>query len=223
MKKLTTVSFLLAAFTTAAYAGDPKAGSGAPATPAAKDAKAPVADKKAPDAAKPAPADKKAPDAAKAPAMEAPKPAQEVADMAKGMVGTWKCTGQATHMGNTADFKATMTFKLDLDKWWIQGAFSGTMGKMTHKFTSYTGYDATNKKWHRYGVDSMGGAREQSSSGMTDGKAVWEGNGSMMGQAIKVRDTEEMGKDGKTFHSLGEISMDGGKTWNKGHEANCKK
>jgi hypothetical protein len=216
MKKLTTVSFLLAVFTTAAYAGDPKAGSGAPATPAA--------DKKAPDAGKPAPADKKAPEAAKpAPAMEAPKPPQEVADMAKGMVGTWKCTGQATHMGNTQDFKATMTIKLDLDKWWIQGAFSGTMGKMTHKFTSYTGYDATNKKWHRYGVDSMGGAREQTSSGMTDGKAVWEGNGSMMGQPIKVRDTEELAKDGKSLHSLGEISMDGGKTWNKGHDATCKK
>jgi hypothetical protein len=48
----------------------------------------------------------------------------------------------------------------------------------------------------------------------------------MMGQTAKLRDTEELSKDGKTFHTLGEKSDDGGKTWTTGttgHDVNCKK
>jgi len=197
MKTLTTISLALAMFTTAAYAGDAKA----------------PADKKAPDAGKPA--DKPA-------AMEAPKPPQEVADMAKSIAGTWKCTGKA-QMGPGApvDFTASITQKLDLDKWWIQGSLA-TTGKVPFKFTEYTGYDPVGKKWHRMGVDNMGGGRTMEASGMTDGKMVWEGTGMEMGQMVKLRDTEEVMKD-KSFHTLGEESTDGGKTWKMGHDATCKK
>ena len=205
MNKLTTISILL--FATAAFAGG--------------DTKAPAPEaKKAPDAAKPAPdAGKKAPDA---PKMEAPKPAKELTDAGKALTGTWKCTGQAAMgMGPAmADLKATMVQKMDLDGFWLQGSLTATMGKTTFKFTEYTGYDG--KKWHRYAVDNMGGAREMETASMTPEKTVWEGQGSMGGMMMKVRDTEEMGKD-KSFHTVGEMSMDGGKTWVKEHDATCKK
>lgn len=58
---------------------------------------------------------------------------------------------------------------------------------------------------------------------MTDGKIVWDGSHTMMGQTAKLRDTEELSKDGKTFHTLGEKSDDGGKTWTTGHDVTCKK
>lgn len=186
MKTLSTLTFTLAMFGTAALADTPK------------------------------PADK-----APAP-MAAPKPAQELLDMAKGMEGTWKCTGKAVMGPAPMDFTANITIKLELDKFWMQTQFSGTAGKVSYKFTSYTGYDAMGKKWHRMGVDNMGAARMSESSGMTDGKMIWEGNGMQMGQTVKLRDTEEMTKDGKTFHTVGEMSMDG-KTWKMGHDATCKK
>ena len=205
MKTLTALSltFLLAGV---AFAGDPKAG-----------APAPAADKKAAP-----PADKKAPDAP--PPMAPPKAPQELADMAKQMAGSWKCTGQAM-AGPTgmADTKGSITHKLDLDKWWIQSNLSATIGKESFKFTSFTSYDATAKKWHRLGVNNLGGEQSEESAGMTDGKIVWEGSGRMMGMTPKIRDTEEMAKDGKSVHVTGEMSTDGGKTWTKGHDVTCKK
>jgi hypothetical protein len=193
MKTLTTISMTLAMLAGVAMAGDPKAG--APAPPADK-----------------APA-----------AAEMPKPPAELGEVAKMMAGTWKCTGQAfmdmKDPTKGTDMKATITHKLDLNNWWIQSSFSGS-GKFPLKFTSFTTYDAGTKKWYRFGADNMGGARTVSSSGMKDNKMVWEGDArSPMGTA-KIRETEEMTKDG--MHVSGEMSMDG-KTWGKTHDAICKK
>lgn len=159
---------------------------------------------------------------APAPAMEMPKPSKEVTDMGKAMTGTWKCTGTALMgPGNMADVKGTATIKTDLDGFYIQNTVSIGAGKMIYKFHDYTAFDG--KKWHRYGVDNMNGAREAESTGPGgDGKIVWEGQGSQMGKVMKFKDTEEMGKD-KSFHTVGEVSMDGGKTWTKEHDITCKK
>jgi hypothetical protein len=201
MKAMITLALITA--TSIATAGDaPKAaGSGAPATPKA-DAKA----------------DKAAP-----PAAEMPKPPQELADVGKAMTGTWKCKGQVfTDMKDPTkgtDVAATMTYKLDLNNWWLATTLAGT-GKFTLKFSAFTTYDAASKKWYRFGADNMGGARTASSAGPKDGKTTWEGEArSPMGTA-KVRETEEMTKDG--MHASGEMSMDG-KTWIKTHDVVCKK
>jgi hypothetical protein len=209
MKKLAMISISLAALVAVAHAGDSK--TAAPAAPA-KDAKA-------------APPAKDAKDAKAAPPAEMPKPSAELQDMGKKMAGTWKCTGQAfmdmKDPTKAMDVKGAITNKMDLDNWWIQSSLA-TTGKMPFKFTSYTGYDAASKKWNRYGVDNMGGAREQSSMGMKDGKILWEGQSNSPMGPMKLRDTEEMNKDG-SFHTLGEMSMDGGKTWVKEHDVTCKK
>ena len=214
MIKLTTIPCTLALLAGLAHAGDPN--TSAPMTPA-KDAKSPAADKSA--SADKAPAAKMA----EPPKLEMPKPPQEIADMGKGMVGTWKCTGSGTIGGTTMDFKGTITHKLDLDKWWIQSALAGSMGKLAYKFTQYTTYDAASKKWRRVSVDNIGASRMLESTGMTDGKLVWNGTATVMGQSLSSRETEDMSKDGKTLHGVGERSTDGGKTWVKMHDATCTK
>src|SRR5213075_2040077 len=107
---------------------------------------------------------------------------KEVTELGKAMVGNWKCTGSAmAGPGQMADFKGTATIKMDLDGFYIQNTVAVTAGKMTYKFHDYTMFDG--KKWHRYGVDNMNGAREAESTGPgADGKIVWEGMGSQMGQ-----------------------------------------
>jgi len=182
--------------------------------------------KKAPEAAK------KAPDAAPAKAveppkkMEAPKPPAEVAEMAKAMLGTWKCTGKAAmnpaDMTAMTDMKMTMTFKLDMDKFWIVGTMA-SQGKPSYKGTMYTTFDASSKKWVRLAVDNMGGSETNSSMGLKDNKITWEGEARMPGMGtMKTRTTETLTTPGKEVSIVGEGTMDG-KTWMKGWEATCKK
>jgi hypothetical protein len=209
MKTLKTIAFttaMLMGMTAGALAEDAK-----PGTPA----KAPAVEaKKAPPAAAPA--------AAK---MEVPKPPQEVADAAKLMVGTWKCTGKMSPGGDaskTMDVKATLTSKLDLDKWWITTT-GITAGKPTFKWIEHVTYDSSAKKWFRIGGDNMGGSDTFSSTGPADGKIVWEGEGRNVqaGRTAKVRFTETMApKEMKVLH---EISMDAGKTWSTTLDGSCKK
>lgn len=202
MKTLTLISLSIATLAGAAYAEDKKAPT-------------PPADKKVPDAASVA-----VPPVIKPP--EAPKPATELIDMAKAMAGTWKCTGQADLGGTMMDVKATITHKPDLDNFWVQSTFKGTAGKLPpFKFTMFTTYDAASKKFWRTRVNGRGGhAVEWGTVNAT--KVSWEGDARMMGNDIKVRETQEV-VGPKEFHVMGEMSKDGGKTWTKDHDATCKK
>jgi hypothetical protein len=164
--------------------------------------------------------------------METPKPPAELADYGKAMSGTWKCKGQSSRDGKTMiDVTATITNKLDtdLDKWWLHSSFAATMGKESYKFTGFTTYNASEKKWNRYSVDNMGSAEWASSSGPSGDKTVWEGEShtQMAGMSsAKVRHTEEVKDRDKTttiVHMFGEMSFDKGKTWLKSYDATCRK
>src|SRR5262245_21645061 len=76
--------------------------------------------------------------------MPMPTAPAEVADAAKMMMGTWKCTGSMFNPkdGSAMKMTSTMNFKLDLDKFWIHGSFMET-GKKTgaYKFEMYTTYE----------------------------------------------------------------------------------
>jgi hypothetical protein len=188
-----------------------------------------------------APKDKAAPDAKKAEpkkdmAMAMPKPPKEVEELAKAMVGTWKCTGQTSMDGKTmVDTKATSTIKLntDLDKWWIQTDFAATMGKETYKFTGFTTFSQVDNKWVRYIIDNMGSFEMDTSAGLNtktgakESTLSWEGESKMTvamapgaPTTIKSRHTEVISAAG--VHMTGEFTMDG-KTWIKGYDATCKK
>jgi hypothetical protein len=185
---------------------------------------------------KPAPAAKAAPvakgapatppaktEAKAAPAMAAPTPAPEIKEVLKGMGGTWKCTGSG--MGadmQMVPMKATMKTKADLDGFWIQDAFQGTMGKMKFKFTSYTTFDGASKKWRRVMVDNMGGQMIGTSDGMKDGKMTFNMDAMGSGQTGMMKDTVDA-TNPKLIKASGEMSMDKGKTWNKVYEMSCKK
>jgi hypothetical protein len=231
MKKLALVSVSIVSLAPVSLVGIAGA-----QTPPAKGAPAvPAAEKKAPppaaDAKKPAPpADKAAPPAEKAAAekMAPPKPPEapaELADMAKNMAGSWKCTGQAELGGQMMDVKATITHKVDpnLNKFWINTSFTGTAGKLPpFKFFGYTTYDATAKKLWRVNVNGRGG-HGWAWGTMADKKVTWEGEARWPGGVdVKVRESEEMVSP-KEVKVLGEYSKDGGKTWSKDHEASCKK
>ena len=183
--------------------------------------------------------EKKAPDMKKAPEpkkeepkkADASKPDPQIAEVAKMIGGTWKCAGKVMDPTNPAamiDGKATITNKVaaDLDKWWLQTNLSAPMGKVTYKSVAYTTFNPLEKKWMRFSVDNMGGAEWTSSTGVKDGKLVWEGDSvsqMAMGPSnkAKVRHSEDM-TDPKNVKMKGEMSMDG-KTWMVGYDVACKK
>ena len=213
MKNLSMIAIATAALVGTAFAGDPKAPTPAPAPTAAK------TDPKA--APTPAKTDPKAPPAAATPAM--PTVPTEIADMAKGMAGTWKCKGETMHMDGTKEaVTATNTAKVDLDKWWISETLSVT-GKMKFKMQGYTTYDASAKKWRRVSVDNWGGSYVGTSDGMKDNKMDW--NLDVMGPmgAGQFRDHVDATDAKAGVKMWGEMSMDKGKTWNKVYEMTCKK
>ena len=214
MKTQITLALALA-FGTTALADTPKAPD-AKKAPDMKDAKKEEPKKEAPK--------KEAPKAAM------PKPPQEIADMAKAMAGTWKCAGKfvmdPSDPTKMADMKGSMTAKLDLDGWWINGSYTGKSGPVTMKGQMFTTYDATTKKWIRTMVDNMGASESATSAGLKDSKIVWEGDmrSSMPGMtAVKTKATEEIVAGGKEVKMVFEGSIDGGKKWMAMGEMGCKK
>ena len=213
MKKLGLISISLVSFVGVAAAQTPPA-KGAPAVP--------------PEAKKAPPADKPAAPPAADQKMPPPKPPEapaELAEFAKGMAGTWKCTGTAELGGQMMDVKATITHKVDpnLNKFWIQTSFSGGAAKMPpFKFAGYTTYDSAAKKLWRVEVNGHGG-HGWAWGTIADKKVSWEGEARWPGGVdVKMRESEEMVSP-KEVKVVGEYSKDGGKTWSKDHDAVCKK
>lgn len=196
----------------------PAGGSAKAPAPAGGSAKAPAPA----GGAKPA-------DMAKAPEMGPPKPAPEIAELAKAMAGNWKCTGKvAMDPANPTamtDMKGTYKSSVDLDKFWVKGEWTSTVGKMKSRGFLYTTYDAAAKKWFRHSMDTMGmGGMEWSTglpAGAKEGKVTWEGDSHGMGMMMKTRNTEELAAKSMTMTS--EMSMDGGKKWMTGMTMTCTK
>jgi hypothetical protein len=227
MKKfsITMVSLVtMAGFALAQPKADPKAGSGA-AAGAGATVKAGAG---AGSAAAGAKVDAKAGAAAQV-KMEMPKPPAEHAALLKQMGTRMNCTGVSWGgMDGKTEMKTTMkgTMALALDGWHLKSASTITMGegkaKMTLKGESYMTWDAKAAKWRTIGAMNDGSV-SIGTMDMKDGKMESSADtyGGMMGNG-KFRERGDM-TDPKNVKMSGEMSMDGGKTWNKVYDITCKK
>lgn len=158
--------------------------------------------------------------------MEMPKPPVEVADMAKVVVGTWRCTGTEINPdGTSAKMTATVKTRVDLDKWWISETMDVKGVRGSFKMVAYSTYDPSFKKWRRVSVDSMGNQYVGTSDGVKDGVAKLDWNIDTMGPmgAGMFRDHQDLTAVKTGTKLSGEISMDKGKTWKPVYEMTCKK
>jgi hypothetical protein len=160
---------------------------------------------------------------AAAAAMEMPKAPQEMLDMQKKMVGTWKCTGKTMGMGGEMrPTEGTLQFSVDLDKWWIKASLTETKTKTPYKFESFVSYDPASKKWTQVSIDNIGGYRVLTSDGVKDNAVTWTGSTTAMGHTVQTKSvhTSVNDKDTKIDESM---SMDNGKTWTPTVAVECKK
>ena len=161
--------------------------------------------------------------AAKPAAMEMPKAPQELLDMQKKMVGTWKCTGKVGGPdGQMRDTSGNLQFSVDLDKWWIKASLTETKTKTPYKFESFVTFDPASKKWANVSIDNVGGYRVLTSDGMKDNTVTWTGTSTAMGHTVQTKSVHTMvnDKDNKIDESM---SMDNGKTWVPTVAVECKK
>ena len=228
MKKFSIMMVSLVATASLAFA-QAKAPAGAGSGSAA--AKAPAAGSAAGSAKAPAAGSGSAAgSAAPAAKMEMPKPPAEIATTLKQMGTKMNCTG--TTWGG-ADGKTEMKMKstgtqaLALDGWFIKGAMTITMGegknKSTLKIDSYMTWDGKLGKWRSIGAANDGSIMVGTSE-MKDGKmsGMSDMYGGMMGDG-KFRESGDMTDPKAGVKMMGEMSKDGGKTWNKVYEMTCKK
>ena len=158
--------------------------------------------------------------------MEAPKPAPEMEAMIKSMSGNWKCTGKMNmpaDQGGTVETKGTMSFKGELGGFAMVGEHKGEKSKTMPAVQGMIniGYDAQKKEFEELYQDNMGGMGHASSKGMEGDKLVWDGEGQMMGKAMKTKMT--ITKKSDKEHSIThEADMGDGK-WVTMMEETCKK
>src|SRR5262249_32250652 len=123
--------------------------------------------------------------------------------------------------------KGTGSSALALDGWFIKGSMTLNMGegkaKSTLKIDSYMTWDAKAGKWRSIGAANDGSIMVGMAD-MKEGKfeSMSDMYGGMMGDG-KFRERGEMPDPKAGMHMTGEMSKDGGKTWNKVYDMTCKK
>ncbi len=182
------------------------------------------AEDKKPPAAVPAAAPAAAP-AGGAAAMTPPKPAPEWEAFAKGAEGTWKCesTSPAGAMGpGSPETKMAYTAKMkkDLGGFWLLGNWET---KKTKTAPAMKGMFSTGspdgKTMINTSMDSMGGSAWSSGPLGADGGTT-TGEGIMMGNKVKVRETTQKKGDKEVYHK---VEIDSGKGFTVMFEDVCKK
>jgi hypothetical protein len=177
-----------------------------------------------------APAGKPDKEAAGAPPSgAAPTPSPELDALYKSYEGSWKCetTYPAGALGPGApEVKTTTTVKIkkdkDLNGFWYTGEYQAkkTKGFPGMRAGFALGYDAGSKTALFMGADSMGGNINAAGTGATADNLSFVGEGYMMGQKVKVRET--MAKKGpKEVEHTTEIDM--GKGFQPAGTDVCKK
>lgn len=163
------------------------------------------------------------------PAMPEMTPPKEIADAAKGMIGTYACKGNVTNPdGSSRPSLSTMKIATDLGGFYIViDLAEKKTADNPHPFQAhmFRTYDAAKKAWTTTMLANAPGGPETETTTDAVGAGtpvVWNSTGEMMGQKFTERAHEEPDAKAKTVHLWGEVSMDG-KTWMKDYDMTCKK
>jgi hypothetical protein len=149
------------------------------------------------------------------PAAAAPVPSPELDTLFKGYAGTWKCetTFPAGAMGpGSPEQKVSSSVKIQKDKelagFWYRGEYqvkkTKTFPGLRAGFT--LGYDPGSKAVLFMAADSMGGYVSASGSGATAEAATFTGDGMLMGQKMKMRESLVKKSDKEVEHKT-EVDM----------------
>jgi hypothetical protein len=163
------------------------------------------------------------------PTPAAPQPAPELTNFMKDLLGTWKCnsTFPAGAMGpGSPEIKSTAKVKFTkeapLAGFFYRGEYSIPKSKvspMSMNGVFYLGYEMGSRQVVTVGVDSMG-TISMGMGPLSETTATWTGEGYMMGQKVKMRETITKTAPKQVSHSF---EVDLGKGFTKMGDDVCKK
>jgi hypothetical protein len=169
------------------------------------------------------------PAAAPAEAAAPPKPAPELVEYMKDMVGNWSCStifAPGAFGPGSPEVKATakvkMTKEAALGGFFYKGEYAVAKSKtVPMAFTGifYLGYDAGTKQMLNVSVDNTGAAY-MGMGPIAGNVASWTGEGYMMGAKVKIRETMTKIDPKNVVHKF-EVDM--GKGFQAMGEDTCKK
>jgi hypothetical protein len=157
--------------------------------------------------------------------MTMPKPSPEWEAFAKGAEGTWKCesVSPAGSMGpGSPEMKMSVTAKVkkDYGGFFLVGTYEMKMSKkMPAMKGMFTLGSPDGKTLVSTNMDSMGGSTWSSGPLGPDGGST-TGEGLMMGNKVKVRETTQKKSDKEIYHK---VELDMGKGFATMYEDSCKK
>ena len=155
------------------------------------------------------------------------KPAAEIEQMAKGMVGTWSCDGKSADMGKPTmhPIQSTMKMTRELDGHWIMVDYSEKKTKenpMPFAFKEAIGFNKAEGKFHRMFIDNMGGtALMKALPAAQDGKMEWTGDAMMGNQKMPMKDVITMKGEKEAMIDVSMQAPDG--KWMNVAQMSCKK
>jgi hypothetical protein len=159
--------------------------------------------------------------------MTPPKPAPEFEGFMKAVAGNWKCetTMPAGSMGPGSPEmknKSTIKIKKTLDGFGYDGEWASgtTKGMPAMKGRFFLAWDSAGKQLVNATFDSMGGTT-YATGPISGDTATLIGNGSAMGQPMKVRETLTRSANGKTL--IHAFDMDVGQGWQSLVKDECRK
>jgi hypothetical protein len=153
--------------------------------------------------------------------IEMPRPAPELAAMAKDWTGTWACKGKAWMPdGSEHAMTGKLTARLDLNRFWLHESWDGQLDKIGYKQETYTTYDAKAKRWRRVVVNSLGGQMTGTSEAASDNKLDFTLEAISVMGPVMLKEHVDM-TDPKAPKLSTERSMDGGTTWQKDYALTC--
>lgn len=160
-------------------------------------------------------------------AMAMPKPAPELDTIYKPFEGNWKCDTRwpAGAMGPGSPemtAKTTVKIKKDPNGWAYRGEYDVKKTKTTPgmKGSFVLGYASATKEAYMLGSDSWGSATLAVSPTATPDTLTFVGEGYMMGQKVKMRETMSKRGEKEIAHKY---ETDMGKGWQTMGEDTCKK
>ena len=168
------------------------------------------------------------PAAAAAPALPPPpKPPAELDEGFKYFTGAWKCDSKmpAGSMGPGSPEvlgKSTVSFKKVEKGWYYQGVYTMKKTKTTPGFkgTFLISYQPAAKTYVITSSDDMGGTAYETSTGFAGDTITFLGEGFMMGQKVKIRETMTRGPEKGATHKY---EADMGKGFVVMGEDTCKR
>lgn len=144
-------------------------------------------------------------------------------ELMKNSAGSWKCEGQMTGPdGTSMKMKSSVVIKKDLNGNLYTGEFSMPKNDKMPAMKTHAEwfYDGVNKNVTMTSVCDHGDTGKSTTPGRNGDTAVWTGEGTMMGQPMKMRTTITYKGDKEMAMSY---EMDKAGSWIKMGEDVCKK